>query len=88
MAAAAPPRYVLLLDGPPRPQADPAIVPIPAALATIELLRGSWAASVDFDGGLARIGRLMQGVACARLRAGALEPTLDMLIQWLEMHRD
>ena len=84
LASAAPPRYVLLLDGPPRPQADPALVPIPAAVATIELLRGTWAASVDFDGGLARIGRLLDGVACARLRAGALEPTLDVLMQWLE----
>ena len=84
LASAAPPRYVLLLDGPPRPQAAPALVPIPAAVATLELLRGTWAASVDFDGGLARIGRLLHGVACARLRAGALEPTLDTLMQWLE----
>jgi hypothetical protein len=88
LAVAAPPRYVLLLDGPPEPQANPAIVPIPAAVATIEVLRGTWAASVDFDGGLARIGRLMEGVVCARLRAGALEPTLDILIRWLELHRD
>jgi hypothetical protein len=84
LASAAPPRYVLLLDGPPRPQADPALVPIPAAVATIELLRGTWAASVDFAGGLARISRLLNGIACARLRAGALEPTLDILMQWLE----
>ena len=84
LASAAPPRYVLLLDGPPRPQVAPALVPIPAAVATLELLRGTWAASVDFDGGLARIGRLLDGVACARLRAGALEPTLDVLLQWME----
>lgn len=88
LASAAPPRYVLLLDGPPRPQAAPALVPIPAAVATLELLRGTWAASVDFDGGLARIGRLLHGVACARLRAGALEPTLDTLMQWLESQHD
>ena len=78
---------MLLLDGPPQPQADPALVPISAAVATIELLRGTWAASIDFDGGLARIGRLLDGVACARLRAGALEPTLDVLMQWLEVQR-
>jgi hypothetical protein len=78
---------VLLLDGPPRPQAYPAIVPITAAVATIELLRGTWAASVDFSGGLARISRLLEGVACARLQAGALEPTLDILMQWLEAQR-
>lgn len=84
LASAVPPRYVLLLDGPPRPEADPALVSISAAMTTIELLRGTWAASIDFAGGLARIGRLLDGVACARLRAGALEPTLDVLMQWLE----
>jgi hypothetical protein len=84
LAPAAPLRYVLLLDGPPQPYADPALAPIPAAVATIDLLRGTWAASVDFAGGLARIGRLLDGVACARLRAGALESTLDGLMQWLE----
>ncbi len=88
LAQAAPPRYVLLLDGPPRPQADPAIAPIPAAVAAMELLRGTWAASVNFEGGLARIGRLLDGVACARLRAGALEPTLDALMRWLEAQHD
>ena len=84
LASAAPLRHVLLLDGPPQPQAEPALVPISAALAAIELLRGTWAASVDFTGGLARIGRLLDGVTCARLRAGALDPTLDVLMQWLE----
>ncbi|MEO7910228.1 MAG: hypothetical protein ABIV47_11315 [Roseiflexaceae bacterium] len=87
LASAAPPCYVLLLDGPPRPQAAPVLVPVPAAVATLELLRGTWAASIDFGAGLARIGRLLDGVACARLRAGALEPTLDMLLQWLEDQR-
>jgi hypothetical protein len=87
LASATPPRYVLLLDGPPRPQTAPALVPIPAAVATIELLRGTWAASVNFAGGLARIGQLLNGVACARLRSGALEPTLDVVIQWLEAQR-
>ena len=87
LASPAPPRYVLLLDGPPQSQADPALVPISSALAAIELLRGTWAASVDFAGGLARIGRLLDGVTCARLRIGALEPTLDMLMKWLEAQR-
>jgi hypothetical protein len=75
---------VLLLDGAPRPGADPEIEALSPAVATIELLRGTWAASVDFAGGLARIGRLLDGVACARLRAGALEPTLDAVVGWLE----
>jgi hypothetical protein len=61
---------------------------MPAALATMELLRGTWAASVDFAGGLARVGRLLDGVACARLRSGALEPTVDVIAQWLEAQHD
>jgi hypothetical protein len=87
LAAPAPLRYVLLLDGAARPQAAPAIAPTPAALATIELLRGTWAASVDFGGGLARIARLMNGAVCGRLRAGALDATADAIASWLEERR-
>jgi hypothetical protein len=87
LATAAPLRYVILLDGAPNPSSPPALTPAPAALATIELLRGTWAASRDFAGGLARLSRLMNGVTCARLRAGALEPTLDTIADWLEAHR-
>jgi len=75
---------VLLLDGAPQPRGAPAITAVPAALATMELLRGTWAASVDFAAGLARIGRLMDGVACARLRSGAFDATLDAVMSWLE----
>jgi hypothetical protein len=96
LAAAAPLRYVLLLEGTPRVDKTPAITPVPAALAALELLRGAWAASVDFDGTLAQVGQLLDpssgsaepSVACARLRAGALEPTLDTILAWLEAHRD
>ena len=87
LGQAAPLRYVLLLDGAPEPQSQPALAPMPAALATIELLRGTWAASVDFAGGLARLGRLLGGSACARLRTGALDPTLDCITQWLDAQR-
>ena len=84
LALAAPVRYVLLIDGAPQPDRLPIITPAPAAVATMELLRGTWAASRDFSGGLARLGRLMNGVTCARLRAGALEATLETIIGWLE----
>jgi hypothetical protein len=89
LATAAPLRSVLLLEGTPQAGGSPAITPIPAALAALELLRGAWATSVDFDGALAQAGRLLgsaPGVACARLRVGALEPTLDMLLAWLGTH--
>jgi hypothetical protein len=88
LALPAPLRYVLLLDGIPHPGSMPAVAPMPAALATMELLRGTWAASRDFSGGLVRLSRLMNGVVCARLRAGALGPTLDAIIGWLETHHD
>jgi hypothetical protein len=87
LALAAPLRYVLLLEGTPRADQSPAIMPIPAALAALELLRGAWAASVDFDSALAQVGRLLDGVACARLRVGPLEPTLDAILAWLEARR-
>lgn len=86
LAPPAPLRYVLLLDGAPRPGDRPTIAPVPAALATMELLRGTWAASVDFAGGLARLGGLLSGAACGRLSAGALDATLDCVVGWLEAH--
>jgi hypothetical protein len=84
LAPAAPLRYVLLLDGAPRAGETPLITPIPAALAALELLRGAWAASVNFAGALAHISLLLDHVSCARLRVGALEPTLDAILAWLE----
>jgi hypothetical protein len=84
LAPAAPLRYVILLDGAPNRDAYPSITSVPAALATMELLRGTWGASVDFAGGLARIGQLLSGARCARLRVGALEATLDCVLAWLE----
>jgi hypothetical protein len=86
LAPAAPLRYVLLLDGPPQPGRAPAIEPAPAAVAAMELLRGTWAASRDFAGALARIARLMDGVVCGRLRVGALDPTLDCVTSWMGEH--
>lgn len=88
LAAPAPLCAVLLLDGGPQPTATPLITPIPGALATLELLRGTWAASLDFSAGLARLGRLLDGVPCARLRAGALGPTVDTIAHWLGARHD
>lgn len=83
LAGPAPLGHVLLLDAPPAPDAPGALVPAPSALAAIALMRGTWGAGVDFDACLQRIGRLLAGVRCARLRAGALEPTLDRIVAWL-----
>lgn len=88
LAPAAPLGAVLLLDGPPRPGEPPAITPLPAALATIELLRGTWAASRGFADGLARIASLLDGVRCAKLRTGTLDATAECITQWLEASDD
>jgi hypothetical protein len=86
LASAAPLRYVLLLEGLPGVDRAPAITPLPAALVALELLRGAWAASVDFAGTLGHLGQLLDQVPCVRLRVGALEPTLDAILTWLEAH--
>lgn len=83
LAPAAPLRHVLLIEGLPRLDARPVIAPVPAALAALDLLRGTWAASMGFDDALAQVGRLLDGVSCARLRSAALEPTLDAILAWL-----
>jgi hypothetical protein len=87
LAPAAPLTSVLLLDGIPDPDSPPAVTPIPAAVAALELLRATWAASVDFDAGLGRVTRLLEGVSCARLRIGELDATTDAVATWLEGDR-
>ncbi len=84
LGRAAPLRYVLLLDGTPGTDDQPLLTPVPGALAAIALLRGTWGASVNFAGGLDRISRLLDGVACARLRVSALPATIDCVLAWLE----
>jgi hypothetical protein len=87
LAEAAPLRSVLLLEGVPGAGQRPAITAVPAALAALELLGSSWAAAVDFGGTLTYMSQLLASVSCARLRVGALEPTLDAIVAWLEAGR-
>jgi hypothetical protein len=77
-------RHVLLMEHTPRGDAQPEIKTIPVAVAAMELLRGTWAASVDFSNGLRRMSELLDGVRCARLAAGALDATLERIVDWLE----
>ena len=73
---------ILLLDGAPGTSA-PTITAVSPAIASLELARGSWAASVDFGGTLARLAKAASTVPAARLRSGLLEPTLDVVTEWL-----
>ena len=83
LAGPAPLAHVLLLDGEPRAERTPQITVVPAALAAMELLRGTPAAADDVGATLRRIGALVEGATCARLRTGALDETLDLVLDWL-----
>lgn len=73
---------ILLLDGVPG-AADPSIDVISPGVASLELVRSSWAASVEFGATLARLAAATSSVPCARLQSGPLERTLDVVTDWL-----
>ncbi len=52
-------------------------------IVAVELLQATTAAATDFDGALQRVGQLVDGTRCARLRPGSLESTVNTLISWL-----
>ena len=57
--------------------------PVSSGIVAVELLQATPAAATDFDRALQRVGRLVDGTRCARLRPGSLESTVDTLISWL-----
>ena len=73
---------VILLDGAPDGGSAPRLEPVSPAVAALELLRGTWAASVDFGGTLDALSTVISGVPCARLRVGDLAATLDAIVAW------
>ncbi len=73
---------ILLLDGAPG-TSMPALASVSPAIASLELARSSWAASVDFGGTLARLATAASTVPAARLQSGPLEQTLDVVTEWL-----
>ncbi len=87
LAEAAPLGAVVLLDGTPDPAAEPRIVELAPAIAAIELMGSTWAASVDFSGTLEAVGRMLAGRPCLRLSIGRFEPTVEALRVRLELAR-
>ncbi len=81
-------RAIVLLDGDPEPDGAPDLSPVPGAIATMELLRGTPAAAWDFDGVLGRLPRIVTDVPCARLRSARLDDTVDAVLDWFDMSRD
>lgn len=73
---------VILLE--PRGGRRPQMRSIRPGLATLELMRSTPSASVDFVATLHRIGGVVAGVPCATLRAGELRTTVDRVVAWLE----
>lgn len=53
-------------------------------LAAMRVLRGTWAASVDFEGSLAIIGRCVAGLPAVSVIAGRPMETADAIIGWLD----
>lgn len=73
---------ILLLDGVPG-AGEASLASISPAIASLELARGSWAASVEFGATLARLAAAASSVPCARLRSGPLDRTMDVVTEWL-----
>lgn len=78
--------WILLLD--PRPTAPrrTELREVAGGIAAMRVLRGTWAASVDFDGSLAVIGRCVAGLPATSVLAGQPMETADAIIGWLDAH--
>jgi hypothetical protein len=76
--------HVLLLGERSHASGSPVITPIPSAMAAVELLAGTYWAAVDFDGGLAKLSGIVAGARCGRIVAGALDPTIEAIVSWIE----
>jgi len=75
---------VLLLAERPREPEPVALEEVPRAVAAMELLRGTPAAAFDFARSLQGVAAALGVARCARLRAGALDETVDAVLAWLE----
>lgn len=84
-SAASPLAAVILLEGVPG-AGDATVTPVSPAIASLELTRSSWAASVAFGATLSGLAAVTSSVPCARLRSGALDRTLDVVTGWLAAH--
>jgi hypothetical protein len=78
---------VILLDGAPDPTNAPRLTEVAAAVATLELLRTTWAASIDFRGTLTTLGTMLAEVPCFRLAVGDFEATVTSVAERAERGR-
>lgn len=62
----------------------PVIRPLRPSVAAMTLLRGTWAASVDFAGSLNAIARAVEDVPCVELRSSTPMASAAAVARWLE----
>lgn len=74
---------IVLLDGDPDPSREPEIRPISPALAAMELLRGTPASALDFEGTMRRLSAIAERVPTVRLRVGELDRTALAVRDWM-----
>lgn len=60
----------------------PSIAPVRSSLAAMELLRGTWAASVDYVGSMGAMARAIRDVPCVRLASADPMPSADLVATW------
>ena len=88
LGVAAPLAAVVLLEGAPDPTAPPRIRDEFPAVASLEVLRSTWAASADFSLTLDAVGRMLATVPCLRLSVGQFDRTVDGLLEHLGIVHD
>lgn len=75
---------IVLLDGDPKPGAEPDMRPVSSAIAAMELVRGTPAAVADFAGTLRRLTGIAVRVPAVRLRTGDLDRTAQVVQERLQ----
>jgi hypothetical protein len=63
---------------------EPRFTSIGSGQAALELLRGTWAASIDFPGALRAVGSCVVPIPCARLEAADPMATAEAIVAWLD----
>jgi hypothetical protein len=84
LGAASPLRGVVLLDLLAPEAARTELIPVPAAIAAVELSRATPALEYHLQAVLTRLGGLLEGIRCARLTMGGLDEACRLLAAWLD----
>jgi hypothetical protein len=78
--------WIVLLEPRPATRRRARIRDVAGGIAAMRVLRGTWAASVDFSGSMAIIGGCVAGLPAASVTAGRPMETADAIIGWMDEH--